>query len=89
MMREVYRNLMVTVRESWYDLPSWSVSTYSDVRSRLKRLSRMSVHFTIPGKDWAYTCSLSDVISGLTLPKDPIAFKSNESTPPKSTFMDV
>ncbi|NP_619712.1 putative 2b protein [Citrus leaf rugose virus] len=71
-IRQIYRRIIAEVPEGWYELKSWSLASYGDVRSRLSLVSKAKVHLTIPGSDWAYTLSLTDVVSGLALPKLPI-----------------
>jgi len=74
-IQRIFRRIIGEVPEGWYGLKSWSISSYRDVYSRLRVLRRMKVHLSIPGSDWAYTLSLSDVISGLAIPKVPIPEK--------------
>lgn len=71
-IQTVYRRIIGEVPKGWYGLKSWSSSSYGDVVTRLKRVARAKVHFSIPGSDWAYTINLSEVVSGLALPKLPI-----------------
>nr|BAM38510.1 2b protein [Asparagus virus 2]BAM38511.1 2b protein [Asparagus virus 2]BAM38513.1 2b protein [Asparagus virus 2]BAM38514.1 2b protein [Asparagus virus 2]BAM38516.1 2b protein [Asparagus virus 2] len=74
-IQTVYRRIIGEVPKGWYGLKSWSSSNYGDVVTGLKRAARAKVHFSIPGSDWAYTLNLSDVVSGLALPKLPIPEK--------------
>ncbi|UZH98848.1 gene silencing suppressor 2b [rose ilarvirus 2] len=74
-IQHIYRRIIGEVPAGWYGLKSWSISSYGDVYSRLRVLRRVSVHLSIPGSDWAYTLSLSDVLSGLALPRSPIPEK--------------
>ncbi|AAK01483.1 putative 2b protein [Tulare apple mosaic virus] len=74
-IQDIYRRVIGEVPKGWYGLKSWSISSYRDVYSRLCVVRKMKVHLTIPGSDWAYTLSLSDVLSGLAVPKLPIPEK--------------
>ncbi|AMN16530.1 putative silencing suppressor [Tomato necrotic streak virus] len=74
-IQSIYRRIIGEVPKGWYGLKSWSISSYGDVYSRLRVVRKMKVHLTIPGSDWAYTLSLSDVISGLAIPRLPIPEK--------------
>nr|ARO72616.1 putative 2b protein [Spinach latent virus]QUU43739.1 putative 2b protein [Spinach latent virus]UKD49506.1 2b protein [Spinach latent virus] len=74
-IQTVYRRIIDEVPKGWYGLKSWSSSNYGDVVAGLKRAARVKVHFSIPGSDWAYTLNLSEVVSGLALPKLPIPEK--------------
>nr|UOF93118.1 gene silencing suppressor [Elm mottle virus] len=74
-IQTVYRRIIGDVPKGWYGLKSWSSSNYGDVVLGLKRAARAKVHFSIPGSDWAYTLNLSEVVSGLALPKLPIPDK--------------
>ncbi|QPB74032.1 putative protein 2b [Rosa ilarvirus-1] len=71
-IQSIYRRIIGEVPKGWYGLKSWSISSYRDVHSKLRVARNMKVHFSIPGSDWAYTLSLSDVLSGLALPAMPI-----------------
>ncbi|UYP65662.1 putative 2b protein [Apple ilarvirus 2] len=74
-IQTIFRQIIGEVPKGWYGLQSWSDSTYNSVMLSLKKYSRAKVHFSIPDSDWAYTLSLSDVVSGLALPSLPIPEK--------------
>ncbi|ACJ68816.1 2b protein [Lilac ring mottle virus] len=71
LIQTVYRRILGELKDSWYVL-SWSTVKYNSIRDRLKILKNAQVHFSIPDSDWAFTLSLSDVVSGLSLPKIPV-----------------
>nr|UUT43452.1 putative 2b protein [Citrus variegation virus] len=74
-IQTVYRRIIGEVPKGWYGLKSWSSSNYGDIVTGLKKAARVKVHFLIPDSDWAYTLNLSEVVSGLALPKLPIPEK--------------
>ncbi|NP_620071.1 putative 2b protein [Elm mottle virus] len=74
-IQTVYRRIIGDVPKGWYGLRSWSTSNYGDVMLGLKRGARAKVHFLFRVLIGRYSLNLSEVVSGLALPRLPIPEK--------------